>query len=360
MLPWSTETILIRPNLRQVTFIVLKWTALIAILGLVLFFTLFGIDLNLHVTLRKPFSVSRPDPGPLLSNCFKDYIPESNQHHYGIIPSIPLIEDSLCFDFASLIKPTQNITTLYHTFSTSNEFSDIELAALRSFIATQPSESILYVWVTPNHHDALKKWIQDDRIQLQVMDPEELIRNTPLTTDINGLIKHELHKFAILYKFGGVWFDLDSLFIRNMSPLLSQEWLSQSSCFEQNSKSKSAFLHFFKNSPYLCEIMMEANHQLNDTRSTLSSLDYIYSTVFHRLLKLKIQTWAVIPWCYTDPSQCLKSNSLPSAFDRGEFDSKKLNKVFAYHLHTSWKLHPPAPGSIIHYLVNQHKQLVHW
>ncbi|GAA5807207.1 hypothetical protein MFLAVUS_000562 [Mucor flavus] len=355
MLTWATtETTLIRPNLRQVAFIVLKWVSLITVLGLILFFTLFGIDLNLHVTLREPFSPMKHDPESLLSNCFKDYIPESSlSQHFGIIPSIPVIDDNLCYDFVSLIKPTKNLTAIFHTFWTgkTRSFSDIELATLRSFIATQSLESVIYVWTTSNDQDSLKPWIHDDRIQMQVIDNHELIQNTPLT-DSSWLINHQLLKFAALYKFGGVWFDLNTLFIRNMSPLLSQEWVSQSNCLE--TYPKGFFLHFFKNSPYLCEIMTEANNQLISRQSL--ALD-LYKTVFHRLLKLGIKTWSVLPWCYTDPSQCLKSNSLPSAFDRSEFDINKLNRVFAYHLHRSWN---SSPGTIFKYLVNQHKKIVSW
>lgn len=351
----------IRPNAKQVTFIILKWSAMATLLGIITFFTLFGIDFNPHVSLRESFSPPKPEPGPLLSSCFQGYSPETSANqHFGIIPSVPVIEGDVCYNYASLVKPNKAIATIYHTFwsSKTTSFTEKELAILRSFIATQSSESTLYLWVASSDKKALEKWIHNERIQIKIIN-NGLIENTPFT-ETSWLSQHQeqnnLLRLATLYKFGGVWFDFNVLFVRDMSPLLSQEWLSQSNCLDKV-LSKSSFLHFFKSSPYLCEMMAEANQQLK-TQSQLKSLGSdLYALVFSRLLRHKIQTWAMLPWCYTDPSQCLKSNSLPSAFDHGDFDKNKLSKVFAYTWHRSLN---SSPGSIFKYLVNEHKQIVSW
>lgn len=366
MLLWSTNSnngndTKIQPNARQVTFIVLKWSTMLIILVIITFFTIFGIDFNPHVSLKESFSPPTPGPGPLLSSCFQDYTPETSPNkHFGIIPSVPVVEGDVCYDYASLVKPIKDIATIYHTFwsSKTNRFSENELAILRSFIATQSPGSIIYLWISSNDKHALEKWIHSDRIQVRIIN-NELIENTPLT-EFSWLSQHQeqhnLLRLVTLYKFGGVWFDLNVLFVRDMSPLLSQEWVSQSNCLDK-SISKGSFLHFFKSSPYLCEMMAEANQQLKGQGQLKSLGPDLYARVFSRLLKHKIQTWTMLPWCYTDPSQCLKSNSLPSAFDHGDFDKNKLSKVFAYSWHKSWNA---SPGSIFKYLVNQHKQVVSW
>ncbi|KAG2205986.1 hypothetical protein INT47_005304 [Mucor saturninus] len=365
MLLWSTNSnngneTTIRPNAKQVTVKVLKWSAMAIMLGIITFFTLFGIDFNPHVSLRESFSPPRAEPGPLVSSCFQDYTPEKSENqHFGIIPSVPVVEGDVCYNYASLLKPVKNIATIYHTFwSSKTRFTEKELAILRSFIATQPSDSYLYLWVALYDEKKLEKWIHDDRIQVKVIS-NDLIEGTPFTEN-SWLSQHQeqsnLLRLATLYKFGGLWFDFNVLFVRDMSPLLSQEWISQSNCLD-NTISKGSFLHFFKSSPYVCEMIAEANQQLKSHTQLRSLGSDLYSLIFSRLLKHKIQTWAMLPWCYTDPSQCLKSNSLPNAFDNSDFDKSKLSKVFAYTWHRSWN---SSPGSIFKYLVKQHKQNISW
>lgn len=381
--PDEEEVTTIRPNQRQILIVVLKWIGTALAVGVLLFFTLFGIDFNPHVSLKAPFASTRPSSGALSSTCFANYVPEESLNQpYGIIPSVPVIEEHTCYEYAALLKSNSTPplpSVIYHTFWSSRftSFSDDQVASLRSFIATQSSSATLYLWISAEDHAVLKQsksWqtiSTPHRIDIKIIDSEteSLIHDTPLASswqlhNINE-IKHLL-RLATLYRYGGVWFDLEVLFLRDMAPLLGQEWLSQAHCLESSYSSTSGsryegvFLHFFKGSPYLCEMMTEANAQLTHTSPLhqLPSLgSHLYARIYHRLLEHRMQTWAVLPWCFTDPSQCLAKNSLPSVFRNARFDNNMLSSVFAYHWHKSWT---SSPGSIYKFLVSQHKESVAW
>ncbi|KAI8647848.1 hypothetical protein BD408DRAFT_334187 [Parasitella parasitica] len=386
--PWQQDvcnqvSTRVRPNKKQLAIAILKWVLIAAICGTVTFFTVFGIDFNSRITPRDYLASARAASGPLSSTCFRSNDAPHNQH-FGIIPSVPVKEDDVCFDYAGLIKPqNSNATTptIYHTYwstQMTRYLTENQLAALRSFAATQPPQHTLYFWIaSQDKPDLLKSdslWhsVKSPNIQLKIIEDEsnELLESTPLTTlDVRHL--QQVLRLVSLYSFGGVWFNLDVLFVRDLSPLLHLEWLTQATCFELSqfasasavdSRFSGALMHFFPKSPYLCEMLNVASDELNGTVNGLKPLKSLgpdlYARVFHRVLKHRITPWAVLPWCFTDPSQCQSSNALPGVFDNiREFNVDHLTKIFAYHWHEKWNA---SPGTIFKHLVEQQKRYTIW
>ncbi|KAG1500398.1 hypothetical protein G6F47_001768 [Rhizopus delemar] len=243
------------------------------------------------------------------------------ESHASIIPSI--IEHDTCFEFASLIHTSnKTVATTFHTHWASKTFSEQQLNTIRSFLYTQPPSSKLIVWIFDEGPLKQSKYWQaissDNRVQLRMIDNNDDLTRIKSNKD--------LLRLTILYRYGGVWFDLDVLFIRDLSPLLDREWMSQGSCFE--------------NSHYLCEMI-----------STASITNNIYSRVYDRYLTHGIKPWAILPWCYADPSQC--DTGMPGAFQSVTFDKNKLSNAFVYRLHPSWWQF--SYGSVYKYLVGSFK-----
>lgn len=376
----STST-RVRPNKKQLIITILKWVLIATVGGIVTFFTLFGIDFNSRITPRDYLASTRPASGSLSSTCFKSNYTLSSQH-FGIIPSVPVKEGDVCFDYAGLIKPQQNnASVIYHTYWSTHMtryLTENQLASLRSFEATQPSHHTLFLWIASKdksnllQSDSLWHSVKSPNIQLRIIEDEsnKLLENTPLVT-LEERHLQELLRLVSLYLYGGVWFNLDVLFVRDLSPLLHLEWSTQATCFELSqfasastvdSRFSGALMHFYANSPYVCEMLSVAADELNGVVNGLKPLKSLgpdlYARVFHRVLKSRITPWAVLPWCFTDPSQCQKSNALPKAFDNiGDFNVDNLNKIFVYHWHEKWKA---SPGTIFKYLVEQQKRLTSW
>jgi hypothetical protein len=328
--------------------VILKWVAMATLFGIMTFFIVFGIDFNPHVSLKEWISPVKVQHEPL--TCVNNHA-FSTVKKNGIIPSVPVVEEFTCYDFASTLKPSRNqpeqqpqTKTYFHTYWDSSVLTDKHVDTIRSFLATQNLEfNQLLIWTLDKA--LLEREIpKDDNIQIQ--DTASLFTNrtesSERSTDKNWIQLNSLNKF------GGVWFDLNVLFIRDMSPLLTQEWTTEGGCKAKDSFN-GAFVHFFKNSPFLCEVMNQYKGK--------ESLDQVYQHTYYQLLENKIEPWSILPWCYTDPSNCQRSNSLPSAFQsNADFSKFNLQKVFAYHYHSSfWN---SKPGSLYKYLVNQHKNKI--
>ncbi|KAG0165265.1 hypothetical protein DFQ28_009031 [Apophysomyces sp. BC1034] len=307
----------------------------------------------------------------------------------GFIPSVPVTEDFVCYDFAASI-PSHRLETIptidFHTFwsASGSTFSDRHLDALRSFFATQnETNTKLTLWIPPEDEQVLlasvawqkiTKHAANEHIHYKLAEWEKLTLETPFAPSLDtwknsGYVgANDLVRLFVLYQYGGVWFDFGTLFVRDLTPILSkQEWIAQGDChtstggnpFDKN------MLRFQKHSPYLCEMLHEASTQLQGQQSYpsthLASDNYfgskLYYRIYRKLLKHHVKSWSVLPWCFTNPSECYGDNSVPRASSGSRYNRKRLEQVFAYHLHGPWL---DKSGSIMNDLVNTHKKYVGW
>ncbi|KAF7723227.1 hypothetical protein EC973_002165 [Apophysomyces ossiformis] len=404
----------LRPNQRRRIYTLAKWILIGAATILATFILVCRVDVHFRVYVRE--WVAPPVQlviEPLSDGCFAN-LSLHNPYHQGryrrvahFVPGVPLWEDQTCYDFANLVRPPpspspspapssardgnkdqinddngQRKTIFFHTYWSRNltVITDKQLATWQSFAATQnANQTHLMVWISPDDEATLlasSAWRTatkqfGSRLQHQTFDVSTLIQNTPLAAVVepihNRRVGHEdLLKLLALYHYGGVWFDLDTLFVRDLSPLLSEEWISQGSCYTslEGNPFDGALLHFHRGSPYVCEMLATVANELHPSRSRTeptsesywsasSSLSKVklgptlYYRIYRRLLHHGIKPWLVVPWCFTDPSQCRKSNSLPNAFSESEFSERRLSQVFAYHWHQQWDA---IPGSVFRYI----------
>ncbi|KAI9243234.1 hypothetical protein BY458DRAFT_448406, partial [Sporodiniella umbellata] len=124
-------------------------------------------------------------------------------------------------------------------------------------------------------------------------------------------------RVATLYRHGGVWFDLNVLFLKDLSPLLDREWMAQGNCLEAKPyRFTGSLMHFYQGSQYLCEIISSGDPTFS-----------LFSRIYDRYIRNHVRPWVILPWCYTDPSQCGAPGS--------KFDEEKLN-AFTYNLRPVW------------------------
>ncbi|RUP47623.1 hypothetical protein BC936DRAFT_145521 [Jimgerdemannia flammicorona] len=278
-----------------------------------------------------------------------------------------------CYDFASTIKPTDEPieNTIYHSYWRSDltPFGEKQVSTLRSFFATQnANHSTLFLWSNGELISPLLtnlKSIVGDRLQIRLYDTEVLAKGTPIEGSPHLSIKDDLAyldgdliRLLVLYKYGGMWFDMDTLFVRDMSPVLSQEWLGQFDCFmPEGLPFNGAFMRFRKDSPYVCEMLGEMATGPSPRKNTVDWGGYLYYRVYRRLLQHGIKPFSTLPWCFTDSVSCTAENSMPHAFDEAEFPKERLDQTFAFHWHNQWHR---SPGSVFRYLDDLHKKTLGW
>ncbi|ORY96254.1 hypothetical protein BCR43DRAFT_491368 [Syncephalastrum racemosum] len=375
----ATATFL-RPNCWRLS-TVLKWTAILSALIVLGFFAVCDLHLNIRIYLRD--WISHADQGYYepLAGCFNSfsedhpYIRGSVEYSYELNPGIGLLDDHDCYDFAATIQPRDDMPhkdIIYHAYWRADlaPVGPKQEAVLRSFFATQNvTRSTLFLWSNGDLSKSpviqqIKKHV-GDRLQTLIYDPKELSVGSPMENsphldfnDSHGYLDGDLIRLLVIYRYGGMWFDMDALLIRDLTPLFEREWLLQWDCFQPNAfPFNGAFMHFNKESPYLCEMLSEMANGPLPRPGTIDWGGYMYYRIYRRLLNNGIKPWAVLPWCFMDSMVCAPSNSMPNAFEETEFPQDKLLQTFAYHWHNQWK---KEPGTLFRFLDDRHKNKTGW
>ncbi|KAF7720783.1 hypothetical protein EC973_006085 [Apophysomyces ossiformis] len=353
--------------------------------GLIGFFAICKIDFNAHTTLRLWISPVDNQPPDSLSSCFSEAANELLIPRAEIVPSVPVTESYVCYDFASSLRPNPietNASAKYHTFwfmKDNEPFSQNDLDILRSFYVTQNrTNTELTVWILREDEQGLVsspawqtviKHSAKGQIKYKVVDFKQLVSDTPFASFFDPWQRNAyagldgLLRLLVLYQHGGVWFDLNTLFVRDMSPLFfHQDWITQGDCHTSTSGNPfdTVLLQFRRRSPYLCEMLHEAAKQINKDRTDASKYSFgseLYYRTYRKLLKHHVQVWSLLPWCFTNPSECYSENSLPRATSNKEYETHRLQQVFAYRLHGQWQT---KRGSIFNDLVNSHRKQIDW
>lgn len=159
-----------------------------------------------------------------------------------------------CYDFAGTIKPSRSDwdglagdgeRVNYHTYWRVDlaPFAEKQEWMLKSYFATQDIQrSKLIMWSNGDlsGNQVLQMWLRrfPDAFELRIVDIKELSRGTELEdspmlqlNDKKAWVDGDLIRLLLLWQYGGVWVDMDSLLTRDMSPLLEHEFVTQWDCY---------------------------------------------------------------------------------------------------------------------------------
>lgn len=142
-------------------------------------------------------------------------------------------------EFLSLIKDEdyeypEEITN-FHVYTEAKD--EKELESIRSYLATQNLEKTkLIVW--SNYDISKQENMQPykDHLDLRVYDDVELAKGTPLEDNKKYLNVYDderhwmssgVMRFLVLYKFGGIYMDMDMILLRDFKPILDQSFAYQ-------------------------------------------------------------------------------------------------------------------------------------
>ncbi|OAX42420.1 glycosyltransferase family 32 protein [Rhizopogon vinicolor AM-OR11-026] len=304
-----------------------------------------------------------------------------------------------CYEFAATIPPPKNMDsgpyvppderTQYHTYWRVDlaPFSERQEWMLKSFFATQDhTASRLIMWsngdLSTNPILALYANMYPNSFVMRVVDTPDLATGTALegssllkTDDKKAWTDGDLVRLLVIWNYGGVWIDMDSLLTRDLSPLLEHEFVTQWDCYDKIYQPlNGALMHFQKHSPYLCEAF---HIMATSAPPRADSTDWgalLYLKLWRRLLGGHIPPFKILPFCFSDARSCRLDNRLPDPFDGdggkearwwrskkdglqegGELDSA-LGSVFAVHLHNQWEKTFPKGGWVDRLLLNRYEE----
>lgn len=121
----------------------------------------------------------------------------------------------------------------FHIYTEVN--NDKQLECVKSFIATQNLEKTkLIIWSDYDIQDNELIKPYKDLVDLRVYDAKKEAKGTPLEnhpvwinsdiSDTKHYMKSGILRFLVTHKYGGVWADMDMIFLRDFKPILDQEW----------------------------------------------------------------------------------------------------------------------------------------
>ena len=112
-----------------------------------------------------------------------------------------------------------------------------ELMAIKSYVATQNLEKTkLIVWSDYDISDQENIQPYKDAVDFRVYNSTELAKGTPLESrheylnpqdDDRHWMSSGIMRFLVLYKFGGIYYDMDMVLLRDFKPLLGRNFAYQ-------------------------------------------------------------------------------------------------------------------------------------
>jgi hypothetical protein len=169
---------------------------------------------------------------------------------------IPLRMGLDCYDFAGTIKQEPRTSwkdqsmsaedrTQFHTYWRVDlaSFGPRQEWMLKSFFATQDvSSSRLILWSNGNlgSNPILQRYLKryPDSFALNIVDIPSLAKGTELEgselltrKDAKAWVDGDLIRLLLLWNYGGIWVDMDSLLTRDLEPLLEHEFVTQWDCY---------------------------------------------------------------------------------------------------------------------------------
>jgi 2-polyprenyl-3-methyl-5-hydroxy-6-metoxy-1,4-benzoquinol methylase len=230
-------------------------------------------------------------------------------------------------------------------------FGRKQAACIKSAIVSQNLDNVrIHLW--SNSDLSRNEWVQpiERHIYLHHYDAKVEARGTPLE-GWAGLDKDDelcwlggdLFRLLILYRYGGVYVDCDVLLLRDLAPLLGQEFLYQWGT--ELDKMNGAVMRLFAKSKTAENLLTMIPRMPAGVKST----DW-GSTLYGEVRKFD-KSFTVFPCAFFNTEWQLYINMGESAhpFKKGNDSHWDFEGVFAWHWHNKWDV-PIEEGSKFHRL----------
>ncbi|KAH8828914.1 glycosyltransferase family 32 protein [Flagelloscypha sp. PMI_526] len=309
---------------------------------------------------------------------------------------IPMRIGMDCYEFAGTIRPptpdasspslSPDLKMQYHAYWRYDlaPFGPRQEYFLKSFFATQDiSRSRMILWSNGDlsSNEILQSYLKKypDSFTLKEVDIPSLARGTALdgsplltkTEDSKAWVDGDLIRLLLLWNYGGVWVDMDSLLTRDLHPLLEHEFVTQWDCYDKlYAPFNGALMRFRKHSPYLCEAFHVMSISSPPRPSSTDWGSLLYYKLYKALIAGSIPPFKILPFCFTDARSCRPDNRLPDPFEKdhasgmwtggisldkgGGLDRTLKEKIFSVHLHNQWEKVFPTGGWVDRLLLQRY------
>jgi hypothetical protein len=256
-----------------------------------------------------------------------------------------------CLNFLAQIKnkdfeyPSEKIN--FHIYS---EFrTDKEIVSLMSFFATQNLEKTkVIVWSDYDIRNEPRIQRFKDLVDFRVWDAKSEAVGTPIekelrmfkAADEKHYLQSDLLRLLALYKYGGVWIDMDIVLLRDFKPLLDQEYMYMwgSETDFKNQGACATVLSLKKESEFSIKLLEEATKMPIIPNSTCWGKDMFAQLYRHYNFNIMPASFFNIEWCINKHTPGL-GDHIEAGWFKSRSDNKKFMFLdsFAWHWHNSSK-----------------------
>ena len=235
---------------------------------------------------------------------------------------------------------------VYHVYwkPDTGQFHIAHLAVLEAWLATQPESSVLVIWIPvpqapPQRLLPLLRAFPT-RLRIRALDVLWEAEGSPLAGhfvlrlhDRLSWIDGDVSRLVVLWRYGGFYFDFDTLLLRDATPLLGVEFATEFGCLPPRLPN-GAVLHVFKRGPTITGLLRLAS----DTPPRLAMWTF-GPWLLGRFAALPAGhkpsgagALHFLPWCFYHGIWC---GSLPreGLIGRAPWDRQQLEAVYGVHMH---------------------------
>lgn len=260
-------------------------------------------------------------------------------------------------DCVNFCKKIENIKLKEHVdfhmfWNVGLEFERKQLLPIKSYICTQDLEMTkLNIWsnIDLSNNEYIKPYL--NYINLRIWDPIKESKDTLLEGRENILkindklnwLAGDLFRILCLHKYGGLYADFDTVFLRDLSPVLNQEFMYKWS-FQKN-MINGAVIRMYKNSKLSQDLVKE----LIKIQPAPGSV--CWSTQLYETVRKYNKDWTIFPCGFfntewqikltdsekSDPKNKELIKFITSPFKKTDLSNQLYDGVFMWHWHNGWK-----------------------
>jgi hypothetical protein len=256
-------------------------------------------------------------------------------------------------------------TTFHFYWRVPGPFERKQVLPIKSSIVTQNRDKVDFI-LWSNTDLSTNEYVKPllPYITLKQWNLRDEVRDTPLENAgvLNGTVDDplcylggDIFRLLCLYKYGGVYIDMDVAVLRDLNPLLAYEFMYQwgssgTTKSEPDLRQNGAVMRMFAGSRLATDLLNELRNTPGNPNSTCWGTD-LYKKVYQHN-----RNWYTFPcaWFNTEwglgiPLQPFKKNQ------NGNDSSELFDGAFTWHWHNKWKdeIEPGSKFYILEQLIDE-------
>ncbi len=235
----------------------------------------------------------------------------------------------------------ENEKTIYHVYWYGT-LGRKQILCINSYLSTQDLKNTeLWVWLDfETFKKSVKLVPKHENIKIKKYNPGTESYNTPLEgkkyLKQNKFLKFrsDLARLIFLYKYGGIYFDLDLILLKDLKPLLGVEFCYTWSAFKSGN---NALIRFFKKSKLIIQLINKYNSVLKTKNFSINFNKLIFNNEINIICFPSVMFDPV--WILFDMKKKSKYSSLTNFDDFFKKTNENIenffdNQIYAYHWHS--------------------------